>query len=140
MEGSRQGIGRGFEKSPVHRLLGFELVARTPSGAEIRMPVRREFIQEEGVVQGGILTALADAAAVYVLLPDLPADQGMTSIELKLNFLRPAVEGQGDLVARSTLVKRGKTIALLKSEVFQDGKAVAEGLFTYLFLERADPA
>ena len=127
------GETRAFGRSPVHRMLGLELRKRDAAGAELALAVREEFLQEEGVVQGGILSALADAAAVYVLLPDVPPDRTMTSVEFKMNFLRPALLGRGELVARSELIRGGRTLALCRTVVEQAGRPVAEGLFTYLF-------
>ncbi|MFT5290435.1 MAG: hypothetical protein ACI8QS_001233 [Planctomycetota bacterium] len=127
---------RKFEFSAVHHMLGLELQERSSSHAVITMEPRPEFLQEEGVVQGGILTALADAAAVYVTLPDLPAERTMTSIEFKLNFLRPALLESGTLTARSKLIKGGRTITLVKSTVTQGDREIATGLFTYMLMDR----
>lgn len=114
-------------------MLGLELGERTEDTACVRLPVRPEFLQEEDVVQGGILAALADATCVYLLLEGLPAERGLTSIEFKLNFLSAARVDRGELEARATLIRRGKKIALCRGVVEQAGRAVAEGLFTYLF-------
>ena len=127
---------RAFEFSPVHKLLGFELLERSERHAVIRMQPLPEHIQEEGVVQGGIVTALADATAVYITLPDLPAARTMTSIEFKLNFLRPALLEAGELVARAETIQKGRTVVLARSTVEQAGREVATGLFTYLLLDR----
>jgi len=127
---------RSFGHGPVHRMLGLELLEHSPEAARIRLPVRAEFAQEEGVVQGGILAALADATAVYLLLDGLPEDRSLTSIEFKLNFLSAARLDAGPLEARATIIRRGGQIALCRSVIEQAGNLVAEGLFTYLFVEK----
>jgi len=103
------------------------------------MAVREEFLQDFGVVQGGILTALADEAAVSLLLPHLTPGRAVTSIELKQNFLRPALAGRGELVARARTVRRGRTVAVVACDVEQAGEAVTTGVFTYLFFDRPVP-
>jgi uncharacterized protein (TIGR00369 family) len=120
---------------PVARLLGMRFLERTEAEAAIALPLRAEFLQVANVVHGGILATLADTAAVYLLLGGGRPERAMTSIEFKLNFLRPALLEQGELLARATLVKRGRTIALADVDVEQAGKLVAKGLFTYLFAE-----
>jgi uncharacterized protein (TIGR00369 family) len=100
------------------------------------MPVKRSYLQEGGVVHGGVLSALADTAAVYLLFPDLGPDETMTGIELKISFVRPAVLGAGDLEARARPVKRGRRVAFCDVEVLQKRTLVAKGLFTYLVLPR----
>ena len=99
------------------------------------MPVSQAYVQEEGVVQGGVISALADTTAVYVFIPDLPAGRKMTSIEFKMNFLRPVEGNSGVVQARARVVKRGRTVAVTEVEVFQDASLRAKGMFTYLFLD-----
>ena len=95
------------------------------------------FIQEGGVIHGGIISSLADTAAVYLIYPELPAGRLMTSIEFKVNFLRPARLGQGDLTATATGVKIGKQVAVCSVDVHQRETNVATGLFTYLIFTPA---
>ena len=121
---------------PIGRSLGFRLIERSPAVATLAMPVRADLLQIEGVVHGGVLATLADSAAVFLLCAHIPDDRKMTSIEFKLNFLRPALLGKGDLVARAALVQRGRKIALCDVDVLQGEAIVAKGLFTYLFFER----
>jgi len=100
------------------------------------MPMKAAYVQEEGIVHGGIISTLADTAAVYAILPALPESKGMTSIEFKVNFLRPVRVDTGDLLARANLVKRGRTIALVEVDVLQQEQLVAKGLFTYLMFDK----
>jgi len=126
----------GFDDVPANRHFGFTLVSRGEGKAVVSLRVRPEYLQEEGVLHGGILSTLADTAAVYTLHPDLEPGWMMTSIEFKMNFLRPAVEGNGEVLARAELVRRGRRVGLCDVEVFQADKLVAKGSFTYLFFRR----
>src|SRR5688572_12683918 len=116
---------------PVNQHLGFELRRSSSDGAELAMKVQKWFQQEGGVVHGGLITALADTCAVYAFHPFLEPGQTMTSIELKINFLRPGRLEGGELLARSSVVRRGKTIGLCEVDVFQDDQLIAKGLLTY---------
>ena len=60
-----------FTDAPVNRLFGFELLDIDGRGASVAFRPRAEHAQEYGVVHGGILSALADTAAVYTILPGL---------------------------------------------------------------------
>ena len=100
------------------------------------MPLKAAYVQEEGIVHGGIISTLADTTAVYAILPALPHDMGMTSIEFKINFLRPVLVDGGDLQATANVVKRGRTIALVDVDVLQQEQLVAKGLFTYLMFDK----
>jgi uncharacterized protein (TIGR00369 family) len=125
-----------FASTPCNRLLGFVLRSRSAELVEVELPVRAEFLQEEGVVHGGILTALADTAAVYLLLPDLPPHRSMTGIELKMNFLGAATAGGGPLLASARPLRLGSTIAVCETLVHQGERAVAKGTFTFLVRDR----
>lgn len=121
---------------PAAELFGFRFDARTEGEAAVALPLRREFLQGEGRVHGGVLAALADTSAVYLILGGVEASRTFTSIEFKLNFVRAVVLERGELVAHARYVKLGRTIALVEVEVFQSDAIVAKGLFTYLFSER----
>ncbi|MEP7106156.1 MAG: PaaI family thioesterase [Chloroflexota bacterium] len=88
-----------------------------------------------GVVQGGIITQIADAAMGMSLLTMQPADQGNTTIELKINFLRPVVGGRLRAVGRVVEVKR--TLGFTEADVLdQDGRLVAHASSTCLAIPR----
>lgn len=125
-----------LSQTPVNRLLGLRLVDRASGRASLELATRAELTQEEGVVHGGILTALADTAAVYALHPDLPPHQTMTGVTLQMNFLAPADPRGAPLRAEGRLLRRGRTIALCESTVHQGDVLVAKGSFTYLLRER----
>lgn len=125
-----------FARVPVNRTLGFTLISCGEGQAVLSMPVREEYLQENGFLQGGIVSAIADTAAAYALLPGLPEGRGMTGVEFKINFLRPTLPGQGDLTARARVVRQGKTIGVCQVDVEQAGREVAVATFTYLFFER----
>jgi len=125
-----------FARVPVNRTLGFTLVSCGEGQAVLTMPVREEYLQENGYLQGGLVSAVADTAAAYALLPGLPEGRGMTGVEFKINFLRPTLPGRGDLTARAQVVRQGRTIGVCQVTVEQGGREVAVATFTYLFFER----
>jgi uncharacterized protein (TIGR00369 family) len=121
-----------FARTAVNRFLGSRLVSRAADRVEVRMPARPEMAQEYGVVQGGILSGLADTAAVYLVIPDAMERGHVHGIEFKMNFLRPARADGSELVAVATPVKIGRTIAVCSVDITQADRLVAHGTFTYL--------
>lgn len=90
---------------------------------------------EGGVVQGGIITQIADAAMGMSLLTMQPDDQANTTIELKINFVRPVVEGRIRAVGRVVEVKR--TLLFSEADVFdQEQRLVARASSTCLAIPR----
>jgi uncharacterized protein (TIGR00369 family) len=125
-----------FPTVPINRHLGSTLERCDTGGAVVAMEPRAEYLQEGGAVQGGIVSALADAAAAYALIPTLGPRETMTGVEFKVNFLRGASLEGGTLRATSRLVRRGRKVAVIEVSVAQSGAEVALALFTFLFLPR----
>lgn len=121
-----------FSRTAVNRLLGMRLVLHTPERVEVQMAAKPEMGQEYGIVQGGIISALADTAAVYLLLPGGMDEGNVNGVEFKMNFLRPAITDGSDLTAVAVPVKIGRKIAVCSVDVTQGDRLVARGMFTYL--------
>jgi uncharacterized protein (TIGR00369 family) len=121
-----------FDATPINRLLGLELRSAGPGSATVSLPAREEVTQEYAVVHGGVLAAVADTAAVYALLPMLADGERMTSVEFKVNCLGAALPDRGDVVAQSSIVRKGRTIAVVHVDVRQGEQIVLTGLFTYI--------
>jgi uncharacterized protein (TIGR00369 family) len=129
---SESEIRSVFEATPANRWLGSKLLTCGQDRALVALPIRPEFIQENGVVHGGFLSTLLDTAAVYAVVPDLPPDKGIVGVEFKVNFVKPGRRDGGEIEARARVVKRGRTLALVDVEAFQAETMLAKGLFTYM--------
>lgn len=112
------------------RLLGTELTAYGPEGAELRLPLRPELLQQNGFAHGGVISYLADNALTFAGGSSLGA--AVLTAEYKINYLRPGVGAA--LLARATVVYAGKTLATCHCDVFsvlEDGSeklcATAQG-------------
>ena len=82
-----------------------------------------------GVVQGGVITQIADAA-MGISLATLQED-GMwnTTIELKINFLRPVIEGRLRAIGR--VVEMKQTLFFSEADVVDDrGRLIARASST----------
>lgn len=134
---SRRAREARFTGSPVGAFFGFVTGPRDTRRARVTLAPRRELLQGHEHVHGGVIAALADTAGAWLFYPELERGLEMTSVEFKLNFLRPATLGAGELVATARPVKHGRTIALADVEVTQSGELVAKGLFTYFVFELA---
>ncbi|HJZ11347.1 MAG TPA: PaaI family thioesterase, partial [Acidobacteriota bacterium] len=81
------GLKQAFSSIAANRFFGFVLVRRSAGSAVVTMEIKPEHLQEGGVVHGGIISSLADTAAIYPFYPDLEEGRSMTSIEFKMNFV-----------------------------------------------------
>jgi acyl-CoA thioesterase len=126
-----------FRRAAVGAFFGFVPGERSAAEARVTLAPRPELLQGHEHVHGGVLAALADTAAAWLVYPALEHGRDTTTIELKLNFLEPATLAGGELVAIARLVRRGRTIAVVDVEIEQGATKIAKGLFTYLVFERA---
>ena len=94
---------------------------------QIQLPEFRK--ATTGVVQGGFLAAMLDDTMGPALVATLEPDQFAPTLELKVNFLRPARPGR--LVGIGRVVHRGGTIAFLAGELQDsDGRVLATATAT----------
>lgn len=129
-------VAAAFAATAVNTLLGSRLVHRSPQRVELELPVRRELLQEEGVVHGGLLTTLCDTAAVYLVWPELQPARTMTSIDFHVTFLAAGRPDRGALRAIATPLRIGRSVAVCESAVWQGEVLLCKGLFQYLLRER----
>jgi uncharacterized protein (TIGR00369 family) len=82
-----------------------------------------------GTVHGGILCTLADSAMGMAFASTLGEGETFTTLEVKINFLRPIFEGK--LFAKAKVVHRGRTVGLVDCDITtEDGKLVARAVST----------
>jgi uncharacterized protein (TIGR00369 family) len=109
-----------FAKQGLMTLFGATMTRIAPGQVEILLRPKPELSQQHGFVHGGALTAIADSAAGYAALSLMPANRGVLTTEMKINFLAPAA---GDhIIARGKVLKAGRTLSLVQTEIFA-GKA-----------------
>lgn len=77
---------------------------------------REDLAQFLGYVHAGVVTGLADHAAGAAYASALPEGKACMTIELKINFMKPA---QGEtLAAEARIVSAGGTIGVVQSDVY----------------------
>ena len=87
---------------PVARLIGFQLVAVEPGRAVFEMEAGLQHSNPMGTLHGGILCDIADAAMGIAYASTLREGESFTTLELKINFLKPVwnarLRAEGDAV------------------------------------------
>ena len=101
--------------SPGRRLIGFTLTAVQPGQAVIELEATAQHANLMGTLHGGILCDIADAAMGMAYASMLAAGETFTTLELKINFLRPFWTGK--LSAEAHMVKAGRTVGLVECNV-----------------------
>lgn len=125
LEAMRQYVAGTFVP-PVFRLMGMRGVAVGEGTMTIAMPASAWLTTALGVLYGGALALLADAAITAATATVVPAATAFSPLDLKVNYLRPVPPHEGELLATARIVHRGRTIAVATCEIANsEGKTVA---------------
>ncbi len=115
-----RGMIRGqVPPPPAATLIGFRITEVEPGRAVFAMDAGPQHANPMGTLHGGILCDLADAAMGIAYASTLAEDESFTTLELKINFLKPVWTAR--LTATAKVVKRGKTVGLTECDVVDEG-------------------
>jgi uncharacterized protein (TIGR00369 family) len=121
---------------PVAKLIGFELRSVEPGKSRVEFEAGPQHWNPMGGLHGGILCDIADAAMGIAYASTLVEGESFTTVELKMNFLRPFKEGH--LVAAGWVVNGGRTLGMTEAEVRDDaGRLIAKASSTCMTLRMA---
>jgi acyl-CoA thioesterase len=121
--------------NPYLDYFGITLIDLKDGYARFRMPVRQEFMQGAKIMQGGLIVALADEAIAHAMMSQLLPNEGLTTVELKSNFL--AGVSSGELIATATVFKKGQSLIIGDCLVTDDQeKNICRVSATFLLLKK----
>jgi uncharacterized protein (TIGR00369 family) len=124
---------------PVSELIGFRMTEASEGRIVMEMEIEHHHTSPPGSAHGGVLVDIADAAMGCAYGTLLDGDDAWTTVELKINFLRPALPGM-KIRADAHVVNAGRTLALTECDVLsEEGKLLARASSTLMKL-RASPA
>jgi uncharacterized protein (TIGR00369 family) len=123
---------------PIAALMGIELVEASKGRAVFAAEPAEYHYNPIGAVHGGLAATLLDSAMGCAVQTTLDPGVGYTTLELKVNFVRPMTVDTGRVRAEATLVHRGGTIATAEGRVVVErtGKLIAHGSTTCLVMSR----
>ena len=123
---------------PVSSMLGMEIVEYGEGRAKFAMNVDKRYHNPMGTVHGGIITSLAEDAMGVALMSTLEKGESFVTLELKMNFIKSVQSGR--ITAKGKVVHRGKTIALVESDIEDsEGNLIAKSVSTQMVLKPRSP-
>ena len=123
---------------PVATLIGFTIGSIEPGRVVMEMEAGPQHSSPLGTVHGGILCDLADAAMGMAYAASLDEDETFTTLELKINFLKPVWSGR--LTATGYVVKSGRTVGLVDCDVHDEKQALVARASSTCMTLRGDQA
>ncbi|SDP24925.1 uncharacterized domain 1-containing protein [Paenibacillus sp. yr247] len=121
---------------PIGQLLGFQLVELEEGRAVFEMEASERYHNPMGTLHGGVLCDISDAAMGVAFASTLAENETMTTIELKINFLKPVWNARLRAVAK--IIKKGSTIGLVECDVFDEKNSLVAHSTSTLMILRGD--
>lgn len=123
---------------PIARLIGFEWVGAEKGEVRFEMEAGPQHASPLGTLHGGILCDLGDAAMGTATATTLNEGETFTTLELKINFLKPVWSGKLTAVGRVT--RRGRTIVMNECDITDSGGSLVAKLSGTCMILRGEAA
>ena len=124
-----------FENVPYHKFMGLKFVNAGEGYAELKLPVKKEIMNSNGVVHGGMYYTLCDLVASAAL--EATREEGHFYVTNDINVSVLLSANTGVLTAKGEVLKSGKRMAFVEARVYNDkDELLAVGRFTKTLLAR----
>jgi uncharacterized protein (TIGR00369 family) len=126
-------VAQVVNRCPYFDLLSMQIKEVGIGYSIMEIDLAKKHLQPFGVVHGGVFASVIDAAAFWAVYYEVDEADGVTTVDLKLNYLAPAVSGK--LVARGRRLKLGRMLGYAEAQVTDDnGQILAHGTSTVIIL------
>ena len=127
----RQMIAGELPQPPIAGTLDFYLAKIDYGRAEFVGTPKIDYYNPLGTTHGGYIATLLDSAMGCAVQSILEAGKGSTSLEFKVNFVRPVFEKTGRLKAVGDIINAGKQIVTAEAKLTDEaGKLYAHATTT----------
>ena len=119
---------------PFVKMMGMKLLSAADGKSVMECKVRRILKNTSGTLHGGAMGALVDMSVATALRSVMPLPSKMTTVEYKVNFLKPVPDGK--VTAYGNILRLGRTIAVGATEIRNgEDEVVAFGSATYYIMK-----
>lgn len=128
-----QVISEAVNQSPYFSLLSMRIKDLEWGSSVLEVDLGEKHLQPFGFVHGGVIASVMDAAAFWAVFPQVKDEMGLTTVEIKVNYLAPVQKGR--LVAKGRCIKMGRTLALADATIYDEkGNHIAHGTATMMIV------
>ena len=117
--------------SPMGRLMGFRLVEVEEGRAVFAVEPGERHANGIGIAHGGLAATLLDSATGCAINTMMPAGRVFTTLEMKINYVRPLTPQTGEVRCEARVIHAGGRTATAEGRVTDArGKLYAHGTTT----------
>ena len=121
---------------PIAELIGFHLIEVSPGHVVFSGTPEARHYNPIGTVHGGYACTLLDSCMACAVQASLPAGQGYTTLELKVNLVRPITAETGPVQAVGNTVHVGRRTGTAEGKLLDArGKLLAHGTTTCMIFD-----
>ena len=128
---ARDVVAEVIAQQAYARLLGYRLVDAADLAVTLSLRLGVHLMRPY-VVHGGAIYSIADAASTLAVLTRLWPDYWASTVEQSVQFLRPVVATDGELMAFAHVRRFGKTISFVEATVTHEGREIATSRSTQM--------
>jgi acyl-coenzyme A thioesterase 13 len=120
-----------FEQTdPTGNAFGHYLGLRWDEPGIVRLTIRPELVNDAGLLLGPVGFALVDYAMGSVLWEQTADDENIATINVSINYIQSASEGE--VVCHARVDRRNRRIAVLSAETHhEDGRLLATAIGSF---------
>ena len=111
-------VRESFDGQSMMATFGAKITKVEPGAVEIRAPILSTSLQQQGFGHAALAFGIGDSAAGYAALTLMEKDSEVLTVEMKISLLAPAAGNA--LVARGRVLKPGRRIMSVESDIFAD--------------------
>lgn len=112
----RQLIEASFNRSETLKFYNASLIECETDFVSIKIPKQDMMTRKHGMFNGAMIASLVDVSSGYAAVSHYEDDCYVVTVELKVNYLRPAL---GDyLLSKAYVIKGGKKISTIRTEIY----------------------
>jgi uncharacterized protein (TIGR00369 family) len=128
-----EDLKQRVQRSPFHQWAGMQLVSVGDGRAALTMDLLPQHFNPQGIVHGGIISALADTSIGLALRSKLRPGYTHRTAQLNVHFL---AKGEGNrLVGQGRAIHLGTRMGYGESDVLDaDGRVLARASATFVVL------
>jgi len=120
-------LQKSIKNTPYYQMLGIELSALAPGRADIKVVAGQQHSNPMGLVHGGLISSLADAAMGNAI-----RSLGIKGVTVDMSIAFTASARMGDtIVARGKVLKSGKNMIFAEAEVYAGDVLIGHSKATF---------
>ena len=125
-------LNEKLKEAPLWKMIDMRIASLKWGRSEMTMSIKDTYLNVMGTCHGGVIAAFADTVMGSALYSTGAA--ASATIEMNINFLEPVAAGQV-LTGRGEVLRKGKTTAVIRADLFVGETMVAAARGTYSVLE-----